>query len=215
MAEGTDKPAPKQEEEARKRRRRSASHERMRRSKALTRRELGEEPVWDWLQLRVLPLSLALIGFWLTMQHIRHQRTQNQRAASERAMEELRAEQAAVQACLDQMGMLLLDGDLRHANENCDERRMARARTLRCLDQYKRLRSVRFPRLTIACCTGSQLIGRPNCDSLPDPIVVSPELACSDVTHAILLFGPLRMGFFPFVEEPFPFRHLYVPVSAR
>ena len=46
------------------------------------------------MQLPVVPLALALIGFWLTIQHIRHQRTQNQRAASERAMEEQRAEQA-------------------------------------------------------------------------------------------------------------------------
>jgi hypothetical protein len=89
MAEGTDKPAPRQEREARQRRRRSVSHERMRRSKAWTRRELGGPPVWDWLPLRVVPFAPAIIGFWLTMQqHIRHQRTQNHRAASERAMEE-------------------------------------------------------------------------------------------------------------------------------
>ncbi len=86
------------------------------------------------------------------------------------------------------------------------------------LGSVQRLRSVRLSRLTIGCCTGSQLIGRPNCNSLPDPIVVSPQLACIDVrevTPASLPFSPLRVGFFPFVEEPFPFRHLYVPVSAR
>jgi hypothetical protein len=71
------------------------------------------------LQLPVIPLALALIGFWLTMQqHIRHQRIENQRAASKQAMEEQRAEQLTLQTYLDQMGMLLLDRDLRNASEN-------------------------------------------------------------------------------------------------
>ena len=65
------------------------------------------------LQLPVIPLALALIGFWLTTwQHIRHQRIENQRAASKQAMEEERAEQATLQTYLDQMGMLLLDREL-------------------------------------------------------------------------------------------------------
>ncbi len=66
----------------------------------------------------MIPLALALIGFWLTMQHIRHQRIENQRAASKQAMEEQRAEQLTLQTYLDQMGMLLLDRDLRNASEN-------------------------------------------------------------------------------------------------
>jgi hypothetical protein len=45
-------------------------------------------------------------------------------------MEEQRTQQARPQTCLGQMGMLLLDRDLRNVNENCDVRRMARARTL-------------------------------------------------------------------------------------
>jgi hypothetical protein len=68
MAEGTDKPTSRQEKESRKRTRRRGSHERTRRSKAWTRRELCRRPVWDWLQLPVGPLGLALIGFWLSMQ---------------------------------------------------------------------------------------------------------------------------------------------------
>jgi hypothetical protein len=72
MAEGTDKPAPRQERESRKRTRRRSSHEQTRRSKAWTRRELCRKPVWDWLQLPVDPFALAIIGFSLTMQeHIR------------------------------------------------------------------------------------------------------------------------------------------------
>ena len=64
----------------------------------------------------MVPLALAFIGFWLTMQQgIRHQRIENQRTASERAMEEQSAEQATLQIYLGQMDMLLLDRDLRNA----------------------------------------------------------------------------------------------------
>jgi hypothetical protein len=57
----------------------------------------------------VVPLALALIGFWLTMQQDkRQQRIENQMAASDRPIEEQRAEQATPQTYLDQMGMLLL-----------------------------------------------------------------------------------------------------------
>jgi hypothetical protein len=43
-------------------------------------------------------------------------------------MEEQRSEQATLQTYLDQMDMLLLDHELRNANENCDVRKMARGR---------------------------------------------------------------------------------------
>jgi hypothetical protein len=109
MAEGTDKPAPRQEREARKRTQRSVSHARTRRSRAWTRRELDGKVVWDWLQLPVVPFALAIIGFSLTMQQDkRQQRIENQMAASDRAIGEQRAEQATPQTYLDRMGMLLL-----------------------------------------------------------------------------------------------------------
>ena len=45
---------------------------------------MGGKLVWDWLQLPVVPLALAFIGFWLTMQQdIRQQRIENQKAANE------------------------------------------------------------------------------------------------------------------------------------
>jgi hypothetical protein len=66
-------------------------------------------------------------------QDIRQQRIENQRAASDRAIEEQTAEQATLQTYLDQMGMLLVDRDLRNANEKCNVRRIARARTLMVL----------------------------------------------------------------------------------
>jgi hypothetical protein len=69
---------------------------------------IGREAGLGLAAFTVVPLALALMGFWLTLQqHIRHQRIENQRAASEQAMEERRIEQATLQSYLDQMGMLL------------------------------------------------------------------------------------------------------------
>jgi uncharacterized protein YjbI with pentapeptide repeats len=159
MAEGTDKPTPKQEDAARKRMRRSGSQKRTRQSKAWTRREFGGKTVWDWLQLLIVPIMLSLITVAFTWQQnerqqriegIRAQQAQkieNQRAEAERDLQEQRAQQATLQAYLDQMGTLLLDRDLRNASENSDVRRLARARTLVVLDALssdRRDRVLRF-----------------------------------------------------------------------
>jgi type II secretory pathway pseudopilin PulG len=101
----------------------------------------------------VVPLALALIGFWLTMQQDkRQQRIENQMAASDRAIEEQRAEQATPQTYLDQMGRLLLNCDPRNASENCDVRRMARARTLMVLG------SVQTPKIRPSLWVGERLL---------------------------------------------------------
>lgn len=146
MAEGTDKSTPKQEDVARKRMRRTGSHERTQQSKAWTRRELGGKTVWDWLQLLIVPIMLSLITVAFTWQQNERQqriegnraqqaqKIENQRAEAERELAEQRAQHATLQAYLDQMGMLLLDRDLRNAGENSDVRRLARARTLVVLD---------------------------------------------------------------------------------
>ena len=146
MAEGTDKPTPKQGHEAQKRAPQRGSQEQTSQSKAWTRREFGGKTVWDWLQLLIVPIMLSLITVAFTwqqnarQQQIEDHRTQqaqkieNQRAEAERALQEQRAQQATLQAYLDQMGTLLLDRDLRNASEDSDVRRLARARTLVVLD---------------------------------------------------------------------------------
>jgi len=91
--------------------------------------------VWDWLQLLIVPLMLALITLAFTWQQdARQQRIENQRAESDRGLEEQRAQQGTLQAYLDQMGALLLDRNLRSSSENSEVRRLARARTLVVLD---------------------------------------------------------------------------------
>jgi uncharacterized protein YjbI with pentapeptide repeats len=91
--------------------------------------------VRNWLELLVVPLVLASVGFWFTVQQdARQHRTENQRSELEREIEDQRAQHATLQAYLDQMGTLLLERDLRNSDEGSDVRRLARARTLVVLD---------------------------------------------------------------------------------
>jgi multidrug efflux pump subunit AcrA (membrane-fusion protein) len=92
--------------------------------KPLTVKEFGGKPLWDWLQLLIVPLVLAAIGFWFTasqearQQQIEDQRAQqaqnieNKRAQAERELAEQRAQDEALQAYLDQMSTLILDWKL-------------------------------------------------------------------------------------------------------
>jgi hypothetical protein len=107
--------------------------------------ELGKKSGWDLLQLLIVPLALAVIGFWFTAQQdARQQEIENQRADAERALADERAQDEALQAYLDQMGNLLLEKDLRASDEyierdlstsdqDSEERTLARARTLTVL----------------------------------------------------------------------------------
>jgi hypothetical protein len=91
--------------------------------------------VRNWLELLVVPLVLAGIGFWFTVQQdARQQRTEDLRSDLEREIEDQRSQHATLQAYLDQMGTLLLERDLRTSGEGSDVRRLARARTLVVLD---------------------------------------------------------------------------------
>src|SRR5919205_3832255 len=120
MAEGADKSVPEQDEVSRG---------------AWTSRELGGKTIWDWLQLLIVPIMLSLITIAFTWQQdVRQQRIADSRADQARKIEEQRAQQATLQAYLDQMGTLLLDRDLHGADEDSDVRRLARARTLVVLD---------------------------------------------------------------------------------
>jgi hypothetical protein len=105
------------------------------RSRILERSGFGDKTLWDVLQLLIVPLALAAIGFWFTaQQEARQHEIEDQRARVEREIEAERAEQVTLQAYLEQMGTLLLDRGLRAADENSDVRRLARARTLVVLD---------------------------------------------------------------------------------
>jgi uncharacterized protein YjbI with pentapeptide repeats len=178
-----------QKKEPRKRRWRRGSQERTQESQESTPwtlREFGGKTVWDWMQLLIVPIVLSLITIVFTVQQDarqdaieteraqRAQELENQRAQAERELENLRTEQATLQAYLDQMTTLLLDRNLRTANENSDVRRLARGRTIIVLDQLSGFRQVRVLRflyeakLIQPTPTNEQPVTSLNNASLPD-----------------------------------------------
>lgn len=83
-----------------------------------------DKTLWDWLKLLIVPAVLALGGYLFTLSENRR----SQDVADRRAQDE------ALQAYLDKMSELLIDGQLRkEANPYADKRITARARTLAVL----------------------------------------------------------------------------------
>ena len=88
----------------------------------------ADKTLWEWLQLLgslAIPLVLAFAGFWFT----------SQQEKSGQVVEEQRAQDAALQAYLDQMGTLLLKEELRKSEEGSEVRTLARARTKTVLER--------------------------------------------------------------------------------
>jgi uncharacterized protein YjbI with pentapeptide repeats len=107
--------------------------------------------LWDWLQLLsalAIPVVLAVAGYYFSSQQDERQRlSEVRRANSEQAIEEQRAQDAALQAYLDQMSQLMLNGKLRNSEEDSEVRTLARARTrtvLARLDGHRKGSVVQF-----------------------------------------------------------------------
>jgi uncharacterized protein YjbI with pentapeptide repeats len=95
--------------------------------------------LWDWLQLLIVPLALAIVGFW-------YGRAQRNR---ELEIEQQRAQDEALQAYLDQMRGLLLSGELRQPEEQsaAEAITLVRAQTLTLLqrlDARRKASVIRF-----------------------------------------------------------------------
>ena len=84
-----------------------------------------DKPLWAWLDLLIIPVVLAIGGYWFTS---------SQNRATQAAAER-RAQDHALQAYFDQMGQLLLDKDqpLQRSEEGSAVRTLARAPTLAVL----------------------------------------------------------------------------------
>jgi uncharacterized protein YjbI with pentapeptide repeats len=130
--EGREKPAAG-EKEGRNRTWRRGPQDRTLQSKAWTLKALGGKTVWDWLQLLgvlAIPVVIAVGGWMFGAQQSAHQNElEDQRAKNERQIEEQRAQDAALQAYIDQMSQLMLGGNLRDSEEDSEVRTLARART--------------------------------------------------------------------------------------
>jgi hypothetical protein len=146
----------------------------------------ADKTLYDLLQLLIVPLALAAVGFWFAaQQEARQQQIEDQRARVEREVEAQRAEQVTLQAYLDQMGALLLDRGLRTADENSDVRRLARARTLVVLDALSPPRQERALRFL----NEAELIQGSPPDDQPVITLKYASLPNSELHHRRLLRG--------------------------
>jgi hypothetical protein len=85
---------------------------------------------WDWLDLLIVPVVLALGGYLFTRsENRRAQDIASQRTETDQQIAAQRRQDDTLQAYLDQMGQLLLDKDnpLRHSKTNDEVRTLARA----------------------------------------------------------------------------------------
>lgn len=133
---------------------------------------VADKTFWDYLELLIVPAALAIGVWWLTREQSKRDReaedaqqrrdlkAENDRRERERnaqiaqrsrelEVENQRAQDAALQAYLDQMSRLLLDkeGRLRNSQVGDDVRAVARARTLtvlEALDSSRQRSLVRF-----------------------------------------------------------------------
>ena len=122
MADDKDARTPKQGKDARAR---------SPQGRAWTLKEVAGKTLWDWLQLLIVPLALAVLGLLFSAQQdARQQALENQRADRVRQLEEQRAQDLTLQAYLDQMSTLVLE-DLGDPKVQT----LARARTLTVLSR--------------------------------------------------------------------------------
>jgi uncharacterized protein YjbI with pentapeptide repeats len=121
------------------------------RSRLAARTGFGDKTLWDVLQLVIVPLALAAIGFFFSLQQDRRQDAiEDKRAASEQKIEEQRAQDAALQAYLDEMSSLLLtNGSLRESEEGSEVRTLARARTITVVERLNPQRKAEVLRFLV------------------------------------------------------------------
>jgi uncharacterized protein YjbI with pentapeptide repeats len=102
-----------------------------------TEQSQSGKTLWDWLQLLIVPLVLAIGGFWFSQM----QKTTEQRSTTDNQRE------AALQAYINEMSELLLHEKLRESAGDDEVRTIARVRTLtvlRGLDATRKASVIQF-----------------------------------------------------------------------
>jgi uncharacterized protein YjbI with pentapeptide repeats len=98
---------------------------------------VANKTLWDFLDLLIVPLALAIIGLGFTaQQQARQTHMENQRDERAQAVEEQRAQNAALQAYLDQMNHLMLEEGLLGSKAGDTVFTLAKARTTTVLAQF-------------------------------------------------------------------------------
>ena len=97
--------------------------------------------LWDLLQLLIVPVVLAIAGFWLNqIQKDREQRAADERAETEREIALDNQRETALQEYLDSISELLLHEKLRESEAEDEVRKIARVRTLTVLPRLDPIR---------------------------------------------------------------------------
>jgi uncharacterized protein YjbI with pentapeptide repeats len=120
----------------------------------------GEKSYWDWMELLVIPVVLAVGAWWLNKSE----------REIEREIAKEKQNQATLEAYLDRMTELLLENELRESEENDEVRSVARTRTLatlRSLDGERKGQVVQFlyesgligPKLVTVLLNGADMSG--------------------------------------------------------
>ena len=94
-------------------------------SSFLDRKRRGGKSIWEWMQVFIVPFFIAVFTIFFSVVQ----------SCSQRQIEDQRAQDAALQAYLDQMSTLLIERDLRASKEGSEVRILARARTLTVLER--------------------------------------------------------------------------------
>lgn len=90
--------------------------------------------LWDWLQLLIIPLVLAIGGLWFSQrQKDREQKLAEQRAQSEREIAQDNQQETTLQEYINKISELLLDEELCKPTAKEEARKIARVRTLTVL----------------------------------------------------------------------------------
>jgi uncharacterized protein YjbI with pentapeptide repeats len=98
---------------------------------------VAKKSLWDFLDLLIVPLALAIIGFGFTaQQQARQAQIETQRNVRAQAVEAQRAQNAALQAYLDQMNDLMLEKGLLGSEEGDTVFTLAQARTTTGISQF-------------------------------------------------------------------------------
>ena len=109
---------------------------------------MWDKTLWDWLELLVVPIVLALVAVWFSAQERKDDRlAAEQRAQIDREIATDRLQDAALQAYYDKMTELLLNEELRNAPAGAEVISIALSRTratLRSLDNVRKGLLVEF-----------------------------------------------------------------------
>jgi uncharacterized protein YjbI with pentapeptide repeats len=139
----------------------------------------GEKTAWDWMQLLIVPLVLAVGAFLFNYSlNARQQENEEMRAAAQLEAEEQRAQEEALRVYLQEMVDLMLDEGLLSSEEEDEIRTLARARTVTVLRQVEGTRK----RDVIQFLSQSGLISNSARGANIEPVIVLYEADLSGTT---------------------------------